>query len=66
MSCGVSKVADGRVLRTRSDCEESQKDLVRPSNRAIKWQRKFRAEKCKVIFMEKAALVHRLVMDHYQ
>lgn len=54
MSCGVRKVAGGRVLRTRSDCEESQKDLVRPSKRAVKWQRKFRVGECKVIFMEKA------------
>lgn len=55
---GEQKVAGGRVLRTRSDCEESQKGLVRPSKRAVKWQRKFRAGECKVIFMEKAALVH--------
>lgn len=66
VSCGVRKVADGRVPRTRSGCEESQKDLVRPIKRAIKWQRKFRAEKHKVIFIEKAALVHWLVTDHYQ
>lgn len=66
VSCGVRKVAGGRVLRTRLGCEESQKDLVRPIKRAIKWQRKFREEKHKVIFIEKAALVHWLVTDHYQ
>lgn len=61
MSCGVRKVADGRVLRARSYRKESQKDLVRPSSGAIKWQKKFRAEKRKVILMEKAALFPRLV-----
>lgn len=55
---GVRKVPDGSMVWMRSDYKESQEDLFRPSNRAIKWQRKFMAEKCKVIFMEKETLVH--------
>uniref|UniRef100_A0A8C3I5X8 Reverse transcriptase domain-containing protein n=1 Tax=Chrysemys picta bellii TaxID=8478 RepID=A0A8C3I5X8_CHRPI len=49
----VAKFADDtkllKIVKTKADCEELQKDLPKLSDWATKWQIKFNVDKCKVM-----------------
>ncbi|CAM5109632.1 unnamed protein product [Eretmochelys imbricata] len=53
----VAKFADDtkllKILKTKADCEELQKDLTKLSDWATKWQMKFNVDKCKVMHIGK-------------
>ncbi|CAM5150171.1 unnamed protein product [Eretmochelys imbricata] len=53
----VAKFADDtkllKVVKTKADCEELQKDLTKLSDWATKWQMKFTVDKCKVMHIRK-------------
>uniref|UniRef100_K7EW85 ribonuclease H n=1 Tax=Pelodiscus sinensis TaxID=13735 RepID=K7EW85_PELSI len=53
----VAKFADDtkllKIVITKTDCEELQKDLIKLSDLATKWQMKFNVEKCKVMHIRK-------------
>ncbi|CAM4557507.1 unnamed protein product [Lepidochelys olivacea] len=42
-----------KIVRTKTDCEELQKDLTKLSDWATKWQMKFNVDKCKVMHIGK-------------
>ncbi|CAM5143004.1 unnamed protein product [Natator depressus] len=49
----VAKFADDtkllKIVKTKADCEELQKDLTKLSDWATKWQMKFNVDECKVM-----------------
>ncbi|CAM4676294.1 unnamed protein product [Lepidochelys kempii] len=53
----VAKFADDtkllKIVKTKADCEELQKDLTKLSDWARKWQMKFNVGKCKVMHIGK-------------
>ena len=53
----VAKFADDtkllKIVKTKADCEELQKDLTKLSDWATKWQMKFNVDKCKVMHIGK-------------
>uniref|UniRef100_A0A8C8SCV0 Reverse transcriptase domain-containing protein n=1 Tax=Pelusios castaneus TaxID=367368 RepID=A0A8C8SCV0_9SAUR len=53
----VAKFADDtkllKIVKTKADCEELQKDLTKLSDWASKWQMKFNVDKCKVMHIGK-------------
>ncbi|CAM5145823.1 unnamed protein product [Natator depressus] len=53
----VAKFADDtkllKIVKTKADCEELQKDLPKRSDWATKWQMKFNVDKCKVMHIGK-------------
>ncbi|CAM5148917.1 unnamed protein product [Eretmochelys imbricata] len=53
----VAKFADDtkllKIVKTKADCEEVQKDLTKLSDWATKWQMKFNVDKCKVMHIGK-------------
>ncbi|CAM4534756.1 unnamed protein product [Lepidochelys kempii] len=53
----VAKFADDtkllKIVKTKADCEELQKDLTKLSDLATKWQMKFNVDKCKVMHIGK-------------
>ncbi|CAM4642329.1 unnamed protein product [Lepidochelys kempii] len=53
----VAKFADDtkllKIVKTKADCEELQKDLTKLSDWATKWQMKFHADQCKVMHIGK-------------
>uniref|UniRef100_A0A8C3F3S5 Reverse transcriptase domain-containing protein n=1 Tax=Chrysemys picta bellii TaxID=8478 RepID=A0A8C3F3S5_CHRPI len=53
----VAKFADDtkllKIVKTKADCDELQKDLTKLSDWATKWQMKFNVDKCKVIHIGK-------------
>ncbi|CAM5159894.1 unnamed protein product [Natator depressus] len=53
----VAKFADDtklfKIVKTKADCEELQKDLTKLSDWATKWQMKFNVDKCKVTHIGK-------------
>ncbi|CAM5084504.1 unnamed protein product, partial [Eretmochelys imbricata] len=53
----VEKFADDtklfKIVKTKADCEELQKDLTKLSDWATKWQMKFNMDKCKVMHIGK-------------
>uniref|UniRef100_A0A8C3H706 Reverse transcriptase domain-containing protein n=1 Tax=Chrysemys picta bellii TaxID=8478 RepID=A0A8C3H706_CHRPI len=53
----VAKFADDtkllKIVKSKADCEELQKDLTKLSDWATKWQMKFNVDKCKVMHIGK-------------
>uniref|UniRef100_A0A8C4XYG1 Reverse transcriptase domain-containing protein n=1 Tax=Gopherus evgoodei TaxID=1825980 RepID=A0A8C4XYG1_9SAUR len=53
----MAKFADDtkllKIVKTKADCEELQKDLTKLSDWATKWQMKFKVDKCKVMHIGK-------------
>uniref|UniRef100_A0A8C3IBY2 Reverse transcriptase domain-containing protein n=1 Tax=Chrysemys picta bellii TaxID=8478 RepID=A0A8C3IBY2_CHRPI len=53
----MAKFADDtkllKIVKTKADCEELQKDLIKLSDWATKWQMKFNMDKCKVMHIGK-------------
>ncbi|CAM5122732.1 unnamed protein product [Eretmochelys imbricata] len=53
----VAKFADDtkllKIVKTKADCEELQKDLKKLSDWATKWRMKFNVDKCKVMHIGK-------------
>ncbi|CAM5124383.1 unnamed protein product, partial [Natator depressus] len=53
----VAKFADDtkllKIVKTKADCEELQKDLTKLGHWATKWQMKFNVDKCKVMHIGK-------------
>ncbi|CAM4541138.1 unnamed protein product [Lepidochelys olivacea] len=53
----VAKFADDakllKIVKSKADCEELQRDLAKMGDWATKWQMKFNADKCKVMHIGK-------------